>query len=77
MKSVPDVEVVIFDGAAVVHMLRPQVCKTFLDYADMVVYPYLKTFLLTANWIDMVFDTYVSDSLKCATRQKRECMFLQ
>jgi hypothetical protein len=71
MKSVPDAEVVIFDGAAVVQMLRPQVCKTFQDYADMVVCPYLKTFFLTANRIDLVFDTYVSDSLKSATREKR------
>lgn len=56
-------------GAAAVQKLRPQVCKMFQDYAGMVVYPYLKTFLLNANQIHMVFDTCVYDSLKSATRQ--------
>ena len=61
----------LLDGAAVVQMLNPGGAKTFQQYSDMVFTPYLLSQLQNASRIDIVWDVYISDSLKAATRQKR------
>ncbi len=65
--SSPAVEVVILDGAAIVNMLAPGTTKTFSEYAT-----YVTSQLQHASRVDVVFDEYLPDSLKAATRKKRE-----
>ena len=70
--SSPAVEVVILDGAAIVNMLAPGTTKTFSEYATQVFLPYATSQLQHASRVDVVFDEYLPDSLKAATRKKRE-----
>ena len=69
----PAVDAIILDGAAVVHLLDPRTARTFKDYADTVFLPYIDTQLQRheAQRIDLVWDTYIPDSLKSSTRQRR------
>ena len=67
----PNVDAIFLDGAAVVHMLHPETTKTFQDYADMVFRSYILSQLQNANRVDIVWDVYMEDSLKAATREKR------
>ena len=69
--SSPAVEVVILDGAAIVNMLAPGTTKTFSEYATQVFLPYVTSQLQHASRVDVVFDEYLPDSLKAATRKKR------
>ena len=64
---------IIIDGAAIVHMLTPNdpAVKTFQEYAQRVIIPYINSQLQTCHRIDLVFDQYFSDSLKNAVREKR------
>ena len=59
------------DGAAVVQMLNPGTAKTFQNYADHIFMPYLKSQLQLANRVDIVWDVYIPNSLKKATRENR------
>ena len=65
------VDAVILDGAAIVNMLPPCNSSTFSDYADQKFGPYVMNQLQHANIIDVVFDTYLSVSLKAETLSKR------
>ena len=65
------VDATVLDGAAVVQMLNPGVAKTFQEYADMVILPYVSNQLTTAKRVDVVWDMYIQVSLKDTTRQKR------
>lgn len=67
----PTVDVIILDGAAVVNMLRPVGAKTFQDYATLVFLPYIKAQLSKVTRVDIIWDVYRQDSLKCTTREKR------
>ncbi len=72
----PTVEAEIHDGAAIVHMLPPtkagsSVPKTFKDYAADVVAPYVLRRLKYIQRLDIVWDRYITNSLKQATRNKR------
>ena len=69
--NAPIVDVKLFDGAAIVQMLKPGTAKTFQEYADMVFVSYMSTQLATAQRVDIVWDVYIPDSLKSTTRQKR------
>ena len=69
--SNPTVDAVILDGAAIVNMLPPGNAKTFSDYADQKFGPYVLNQLKHADRVDVVWDTYLSDSLKAETRSKR------
>ena len=69
--TIPAVECVILDGAAIVQMLNPGKCKTFLDYACNAFVPYIESQLFMVHRLDLVWDQYRADSLKCATRAKR------
>ena len=74
-ESVPDVDEKIVDGAPLVHLLDPnksQVSvKTFHDYAQLVFLPCIERMLQDVVRIDVVWDTYVEDSLKAQTRMNR------
>ena len=63
--NTPVVNAKFFRGAAVVHMLRPGTAKTFQDYADAVVTPYIYIYSIeSVQQVDIVWDVYVADSLK-------------
>ena len=70
-ESAPDVDVNIVDGAALVHILDPKKSqvsvRTFHDYAKNVFLPYIERMLQDVVRIDVVWDTYVDDSLKAQT----------
>ena len=52
-------------------MVKPRGCKTFQDYAENCFIPYLQTEVRNANRLDTVWDIYLPNSLKSATREKR------
>ena len=66
----PDVDVLILDGAAIINMLKPTACQTFQDYASNIFIKYLENQLRKGRRIDIVWDVYKSDSLKCTTHSK-------
>ncbi len=55
----PDVEVIIFDGAAVVNMLRPGGSKMFENYAQSIFPPYIKHHLQNVTLIEVIWDRYL------------------
>lgn len=59
----------ICDGAVIVHCLPVTGVVTFDDYADNVFVPYICN--QASQRVDVVWDTYVPDSLKESTREKR------
>ena len=70
-KTPPEVDVKVFDGAVLVHMLRPSGCKTFKDYNDKVFQTYIEGQLRDVQRVDVVWDRYLPESLKQSTRDKR------
>ncbi|KAL8559114.1 hypothetical protein ACOMHN_046162 [Nucella lapillus] len=62
---------IVLDGAAIIQMLKPAASKTFEEYAQQIVIPYMSTKLQTVSRLDLVWDTYLADSLKGSTRAKR------
>ena len=69
--NAPVVQGKFLDGAAVMQMLNTGTASTFQQYFDTVFSSYITTQLQTAQRVDVVFDTYIQNSLKCTTRQKR------
>jgi hypothetical protein len=65
------IECKIFDGAALVHILKPTLVKTFDEYANKIFIPFVNRELKSVNRIDIVWDKYIENSLKESTRQKR------
>lgn len=61
----------VFDGAAIVNMLRPDTAKTFQDYVADVFLPYINTQLQYVTRLDIVWDRYVEESLMTHARSKR------
>ncbi|KAL8620123.1 hypothetical protein ACOMHN_052065 [Nucella lapillus] len=62
---------IVLDGAAIIQMLKPAASKTFEEYAQQIIIPYMSTKLQTVSRLDLVWDTYLADSLKGSTRAKR------
>ena len=62
---------IVLDGAVIVHLLPTAEVSTFSEYADKVFIPYLIKQLDHSTRIDIVWDTYLPDSLKESTREKR------
>ena len=64
---------IVLDGAAIVHSLLPAGAKTFIKYADYIFIPYLTKQLSITTRLDIVWDSYIPDSLKEkeSTRDKR------
>ena len=67
----PSVEVVVIDGPAIVHMLKPPAARTFREYVQDVFVPYIEHQLDNAQRVDVVWNDYRSDSLKAQTRGMR------
>ena len=61
----------VLDGAVIVHRLPTVEASTFDQYAEKVFIPPLPQQLHQSKRVDVVWDTYVRDSLKDATREKR------
>jgi len=61
----------VLDGAVIVHCLPVIGVTTFQQYADEVFIPYLKKQLQSSRRLDVVWDTYIADSLKESTRENR------
>ena len=71
-KEAPEAfDVKVLDGAAIVHLLPTNGVSTFNDYASNVFIPYIKKQLETSRRVDVVWDTYVTCSIKESTREKR------
>ncbi|CAG2252228.1 unnamed protein product [Mytilus edulis] len=66
----PVVSSVILDGSAVVNMLKPVNIKSFNEYALKVFIPYIQNIGKDVQRIDIVFDTYIDNSLKASTPRK-------
>ena len=61
----------MLDGSVIVQMSSPSVCSTFEDYRSKIFLLTLLSYLKHASRVDVVFDVYLSDSLKSACREKR------
>ena len=61
----------IVGGAVIIHALPRMSAKTFEEYSTKVFVPYILQQLETSARLDIVWDTYIPDSLKVATRQRR------
>ncbi|KAG1679198.1 putative RNA polymerase II subunit B1 CTD phosphatase RPAP2 [Nymphon striatum] len=62
---------IVIDGAAIVQMLKPAVCKNFREHAQKIVIPHMSTRFQSSSRLDLVWDTYRADSLKASARAKR------
>ena len=67
----PHYDCIVLDGTVIVHLLSTAEARTFNEYADKIFIPYLSKQLEHTTRIDIVWDTYQSDSLKESTREKR------
>ena len=71
----PEVEMKIFDGAALIHTVDPHKSNgnivTFDDYANKVVIPYLVRHFECGQRVDVVWDEYKKDRLKSGVRNMR------
>ena len=66
--TVPNVDAIIWDGAAVVQMLSPISCRTFSNYAVKVFLPNVGFRLLKSEHVDTVCHGYIPNSLKSSFR---------
>lgn len=66
--SHPQVDALVLDGAAILHIVRPGLCVTFEDYITTKFHPYILSKLDTVHRVDLVWDDYRPDSLKQGTR---------
>ena len=67
-----EADVKLIDGANMVHALgSDRSIKTFHDYAENKVIPFIKRHLITARRVDVIWDRYLSDSPKATTRESR------
>lgn len=67
----PIFDMMALDGAVVVQMLKPGKAKTFTDYATDVFEPYITSQIAKLRRLDIVWDSYIGNSLKSAARTKR------
>ena len=67
----PETTALIMDGAMIVQMLSPGTATTFQEYFTLVFRPYIMHKLQAVERLDIVWDLYIADSLKTATRDKR------
>ena len=62
---------IVLDGAVIVHFLPTKTVNTFSEYAEKIFIPYINKLLQCSTRVDIVWDTYLLDSLKESTREKR------
>ena len=64
--------VVVFDMAAVIHMIKPTRASVFGEYTQMQLLPFMHSQMTDSTTrVDAVWDTYEETSLKSQTRIKR------
>ena len=61
---------IVLDGAVIVHFLPTKTVNTFSEYAEKIFIPYINKLLQCSTRVDIVWDTYLLDSLKESTREK-------
>ena len=61
----------ILEGAVIVHSLQPTGAITFEDYANDIFIPHILYHLQLSKRVDIVWDSFISGSLKECTREKR------
>ncbi len=61
---------IVLDGPVTVHSLPTSGVGCFNEYADKLFIPHLVKQLENTTRLDLVWDTYLSDSLKESTRNK-------
>lgn len=66
-----NIDATIIDGPAMVNMLNPGTARTFQQYAEKSIAPYIESQLRYSNRVDVIWDRYISNSLKASTRSKR------
>ncbi len=67
-----DVTAKVFDGAAVVQMMRSQAAKTYGEYSRDIFWPFIVNSQDgSVRRLDVVFDVYTERSLKAETRERR------
>ena len=66
-----DLTAKVFDGAAVVQMIRSSAAKTYGEYSKNIFWPFILNSEGTITRIDVVFDVYTVESLKAETRERR------
>lgn len=72
VREIPSATVTILDGAAIVHIVKPDGCKTFAEYANQRFVPFIiRIFGGSIKRAHLVWDTYKKDSLKAAERRRR------
>ena len=60
----------LIDGAHMVHVFRPDAgIKSFRDYADKKVIPYIERQLANTKRVDVTWDRYLPDSLNAQTEE--------
>ena len=70
--EIPSATATILDGAAIVHIVKPDGCRTFAEYANRRFVPFImRMFGGSIMRVDLVWDTYKKDSLKAAERRRR------
>ena len=66
-----DFDCKIFDGAALVHMLKPNSVKSFQQYAEEGFVKFIQRQLQSLKRIDIVWHRYLANSIKGSAREKR------
>ena len=66
----PESDAIVVDGAAVVNALKPRGCKIFEEYAVSIFIPFVQRLLQNVKRVDIVWATYLKNSLKANTRNK-------
>ena len=56
--SQPQIDALVLDGAAVLHIVRPRLCVTIEDYITTMLHPYKLSQLNTVHRIDLERDVY-------------------
>ena len=65
----PNVDGLVIEGAVLVNQLKADKGQPFTLYNAETIYPYVKR--TGAGRVDLVYDTYLENSLKGMTREKR------
>ena len=67
----PGIDATVLDRAAIVHMVRPRACRTFEEYFQQMSLPYTTSQPETVSRVNIVWDRYLTHSLKQCTRDHR------
>jgi len=68
--EVPPTSCIVLDGVVIIKLLKPATAKRFNEYAQQVFVPYIISHH-QATRLDLVWDRYITDSLKGTARAKR------